>query len=140
MWTDDDALDATRRRVDEWESTIAARSARTTALTRELAVLTGTARTADGTVEVTVDAHGRLVGLRLDDRVRARSGARTAEAVLETVRAAYADLVERVRAAADATLGADDPTARALVESYASRLERPGAPGRGTAGHPSTTQ
>ncbi|MFC5925124.1 YbaB/EbfC family nucleoid-associated protein [Micromonospora vulcania] len=124
MWADDDALDATRRRVDEWEATIAARSARTTALTRELAGLTGTARTADGSVEVTVDAGGRLIDLRLDERVRARSAGRTAEDVLATVRAAYADLVQRVSAAAVATLGADDPTARALIDSYAGRLGR----------------
>jgi hypothetical protein len=131
VWTDDGALDAAQRRVDDWEAAIAARSARTTALTRDLAGLTGTARNADGSIEATVDADGGLVDLWLDERVRARSAARTAEDVLATVRAAYAELARRVGAATEAALGADDPTARALIDSYARRF---GGVGRGGAG------
>ncbi|MDO3705003.1 YbaB/EbfC family nucleoid-associated protein [Micromonospora sp. C28SCA-DRY-2] len=125
MWTDEAALDAVRRRVDDWESTVAERATRTTALTRELAALTATARSPDGAVEATVDAAGALVDLRLGERVRGQPAARTADQVLATARAAQAELARRAVAMTEAALGADDPAARALVESYARRLRRP---------------
>lgn len=131
MWTDEAALDAVRRRVDDCESAIADRAARNAALTRELTALTATARSADGAIAATVDAAGALVDLRLDERVRGQSAVRTAEQVLATARAAQAELVRRAVAAAEAALGTDDPTARAVVESYARRLRRPDDGGAG---------
>ncbi|MFC4149625.1 YbaB/EbfC family nucleoid-associated protein [Micromonospora mangrovi] len=127
MWTDDAGLAAARRRVDDWESSLAERAARSALLAERLTGLTGTATSPDRTVEATVDAAGKLVGLRLDERIRAASAARTAEQVLATTRAAYADLLRQVTAATRETLGPDDPAATAVVESYARRLGGDGA-------------
>ncbi|WP_225853173.1 YbaB/EbfC family nucleoid-associated protein [Micromonospora sp. AMSO1212t] len=70
MWADEAALDAAARRLDEWESSLAARAARARDLSARTQALTGTARSADGLIEVTVDANGLLADLRLDERVR----------------------------------------------------------------------
>ncbi|MER7459308.1 YbaB/EbfC family DNA-binding protein [Micromonospora sp. NPDC126480] len=122
MWTDEAALDSATRRLDEWESTIADRAARAKALSMRVQALTGAAHSPDRLVEVTVDSAGCLCGLRLDERIRQRSAARTAEQVLAAVRAAQADLLGQVSAAATETLGDADPAARAVVDSYRRRL------------------
>jgi hypothetical protein len=127
MWTDEAELAAARERVDGWESALTERAARSRDLSTRLARLTATATSADRTVEVTVDAAGRLVALRLDERVRAASAARTAERVLATTREAYAELLRQVTAATRAALGPDDPAATAIIGSYDRRFGADGA-------------
>ncbi|MEV0005372.1 YbaB/EbfC family nucleoid-associated protein [Micromonospora sp. NPDC050980] len=123
MWADEAALDAAGRRLDEWESGLVAQAARATALSARTQALTGTARSDDGLVEVTVDASGLLADLRLDERTRQHAAAHTAQQVLATARAARADLLRRLTEATAQTLGPDDPTARAIVESHRRRLD-----------------
>ncbi|MGC4901585.1 YbaB/EbfC family nucleoid-associated protein [Micromonospora echinospora] len=122
MWPDETALDAAARRLDEWESSLAARAVRARDLSARTQALTGTARSADGLVEVTVDASGLLTGLRLDERVRQHSAAHTARQILAVTRDAHADLLRQLTDATTKTLGADDPAARAVVESHQRRL------------------
>ncbi|MEV6693884.1 YbaB/EbfC family DNA-binding protein [Micromonospora sp. NPDC051196] len=122
MWADEAALDATQRRLDEWEASFADRAQRASALAARVGALTGTAHNADGSVEVTVDSAGLLVDLRLDERVRQQSAAHTARQVLATTRAAQADLLRRITAATTETLGEDNPAATALLDSYRRRL------------------
>ncbi len=122
MWADEAGLDATQRRLDEWESSFADRAERAKALSARMRSLTGTAHSPDRTVEVTVDSAGLLVDLRLDDRVRQQSGAHTARQVISTTRAARADLLRRITAATTETLGDDDPAGPAVVDSYRRRL------------------
>ncbi|MEV4490177.1 YbaB/EbfC family nucleoid-associated protein [Micromonospora coxensis] len=128
MWADEAALDAATRRLDDWESSIADRAARVKALSSQVRALTGTATSPDRTVEATVDSSGLLVDLRLDERTRQHSAAHTARQILETTRAAHADLLRQVTEATTRALGLGDPTAATLVESYRRRLD----PGQGT--------
>ncbi|RKN47725.1 YbaB/EbfC family DNA-binding protein [Micromonospora endolithica] len=129
MWADEAALDATVRRIDDWESSIAARTAQAQALSRQIQALTGNARSPDRTVEVTVDSAGLLTDLRLDERTRQHSAAVTARQILQTTLAARHDLLRQVTAITTRALGADDPTAAALVASYRHRLDPdPGPP------------
>ncbi|SCG55472.1 hypothetical protein [Micromonospora halophytica] len=128
MWADEAALDEATRRLDDWESSIAERAARSKALSAQVQALTGSARSPDRTVEVTVDSAGMLVDLRLDERTRQHSAAHTARQILATTRAAHVDLLRQVTEATTRTLGVGDPTAVALVESYRRRLD----PDRGT--------
>ncbi|MDG4800988.1 YbaB/EbfC family nucleoid-associated protein [Micromonospora sp. WMMD980] len=123
MWADEAALDAAGRRLDEWESGLAMQAARAKALSARTQALTGSARSDDGLVEVTVDAAGLLADLRLDERTRKHSAAHTARQVVATTRAACADLLRRLTEATAETLGADDPAARAIVESHRRRLD-----------------
>ncbi|WP_233599859.1 YbaB/EbfC family nucleoid-associated protein [Micromonospora sp. M71_S20] len=83
----------------------------------------GTATSPDRTIQVTVDASGLLVDLRLDERTRQHSAAHTARHLLATTQAAHADLLSRITKATTSILGTEDPTAAALVESYRRRLD-----------------
>ncbi|MFF3855953.1 YbaB/EbfC family DNA-binding protein [Micromonospora sp. NPDC002575] len=127
MWADEAALDAATRRLDEWESSIADRAARAQALSAQARALTGTARSPDRTVEVTVDAVGLLVDLRLHEQTRQQPAAHTARQIVATTRAAHADLLRQLTEATAQTLGDDDPAGQAIVEDYRRRLD----PGRG---------
>ncbi|MBM0275680.1 YbaB/EbfC family DNA-binding protein [Micromonospora tarensis] len=122
MWADDAALDAASRRLDEWESSLADRAERTRALAANVRALTGTAHHPERTVDVTVDSAGQLIDLRLDERIRHQSAARTAEQILETSRAARAELLRQVSALTTDTLGGADASAQAIIDSYRSRL------------------
>ncbi|MEU7712814.1 YbaB/EbfC family nucleoid-associated protein [Micromonospora chalcea] len=129
MWADEAALDAAARRLDEWESSLADRAARARDLSARTQTLTGTARSADGLVEVTVDASGLLADLRLDERVRQHSAAHTARQILAVTRDARADLLRRITEATTDVLGTEEPAARAIVESHQRRLgPDPGTP------------
>ena len=129
MWADEAALDAAGHRLDEWESSLTDRAARATALSTRARALTGFARSADGLVEVTVDAAGLLADLRLDERTRQHSAAHTARQVLATTRAARADLLRQLTDATTETFGEDDPAGRAIVDSHRRRLDPdPGPP------------
>ncbi|MCG5441507.1 YbaB/EbfC family DNA-binding protein [Micromonospora sp. NIE79] len=121
MWADDAALDAAERRLDEWESSLADRAERAKALSATMRDLTGTARNADRTVDVTVDSTGLLIDLRLDERIRQQPAAHTARQILETTTAARADLLRQVSDAATQSMG-DGPGAHAIIDSYRSRL------------------
>ncbi|MER6590374.1 YbaB/EbfC family nucleoid-associated protein [Micromonospora purpureochromogenes] len=122
MWTDEAALDAAERRLDQWQSDLAERAERAKSLSARIQALTGTATSADRAVTVTVDATGGLLDLRLDEGVRQHSAAHTARLILETTRAARADLLRQVTETTAGTLDRDDPTGQAIVESYRSRL------------------
>ncbi|WP_422735247.1 YbaB/EbfC family DNA-binding protein [Micromonospora sp. WMMD729] len=117
MWADDAALDAAGHRLDEWESSLAERAERAKTLSARVRELTGSAESPDRTVQVTVDSAGLLVDLWLDERTRQQPAARTAQQIIDTTRAARADLLRQV---AD-SLG-DDASARAIIDSYTSRL------------------
>ncbi|MEU5937247.1 YbaB/EbfC family DNA-binding protein [Micromonospora sp. NPDC047187] len=121
VWADDAALDAAERRLDEWEKSLAERAARAKTLSASIRDLTGTARNADRTVDVTVDSTGLLIDLRLDERIRQQPAAHTARQILETTAAARADLLRKVSDAATEALG-DDASARAIIDSYRTRL------------------
>ncbi|MFF0251302.1 YbaB/EbfC family DNA-binding protein [Micromonospora zamorensis] len=121
MWADDAALGAAGRRLDEWESSLAERAARAKTLSARMQELTGTAHNTDRTIDVTVECSGLLIGLRLDERIRQQPAARTAQQILETTRAARTDLLRQVRELTVEFLG-DDASAKAIIESYRSRL------------------
>ncbi|MFE9188056.1 YbaB/EbfC family nucleoid-associated protein [Micromonospora sp. NPDC007208] len=131
MWADEAALDAAGRRLDEWETSISDRAARAKALSTQVQALTGTATSPDRSVEVTVNASGLLIGLRLDERIRQYSSAQTAREIMATTRAAHADLLKRLTEATTETLGDGDPTGQAIIDSYQRRLGPDEGPGRG---------
>jgi hypothetical protein len=117
-------LDAAERLVDDWQARIEERAAAARELSARLAELTGSARSEDGLVSVTVGPAGTMTDLRLEEGIRRRAASSTAEAILETMRAAQAALTAAATAATDETVGADSPTGRAVIASYAARQER----------------
>ncbi|HEX5995900.1 MAG TPA: YbaB/EbfC family nucleoid-associated protein [Jiangellales bacterium] len=126
MWSNQAGLDAAQRQLDQWESSLAARAAKTSELSQQLAGLTATAHSEDGSVEATVEASGVLLGLRLDDQIRAQAASRTAEQILATIRAAHETAVRQASAITVEALGEDDPAGRAIVDAHEKRLRRDG--------------
>jgi DNA-binding protein YbaB len=124
VWEDEAALDAVEQRVNHWESSLTERAEKTTALSQQLAALTATAHSGDRLVEATVDASGVLLGLRLDEQIRAQAASRTAEQILSTVRTAHEAAVRHASAATVEALGEDDPAGREIVDAYQKRLRR----------------
>ncbi len=118
-------LDAVEQLVDDWQARISERAAAARELSARLAELTGSARSPDGLVEVTVGAAGTVTGLELAEGIRRRPAAVTAQAVLTTIRAAQAALTAAATAVTDETVGADTPTGRAVIASYTARQAHP---------------
>ncbi len=110
-----DDLSTMHGRIDEWESALKDRVTKATELANRTATLTGSARDRDGLVEVTVDSNGVVTHLWLSDRVRHQSAAATAELVMTTMRAAQAQLAERLTTETVAAYGADSDSTAAIV-------------------------
>jgi hypothetical protein len=117
----DGNLDEATRLVDEWQAGIEARAAQARELASRLGALTGSARSDDGLVSVTVGATGAITGLELREGIRDRPAADTARAVLATVRAAQASLTAAATAVTAETVGADSETGKAVIASYVAR-------------------
>jgi DNA-binding protein YbaB len=63
---------------------------------RQIAAVQATAKSDDGLVEITVDARGQLVNLRLDPAIYRRPNTRElAESITETMHAAVADATKK---------------------------------------------
>jgi DNA-binding protein YbaB len=122
VWGDEADLDAAQRQLDEWESSLADRAAKTGELSQWLAGMTATARSDDGLVEATVDVSGALTGLGLDEQIRSQPASRTTEQILSTTRAAHEAAVRQASEATVEALGADDPAGQAIIDAYARRL------------------
>ncbi|AGL15611.1 YbaB/EbfC family nucleoid-associated protein [Actinoplanes sp. N902-109] len=104
--------------LDTWVSGVNERAAGAAELSRQVAALSGAARSADGSVRVTVDAGGNLVRLELPDR-------ELSERIMTTVRRAQAELAAAVSATVERTVGADSETGRAVIHSYGTRYPSP---------------
>jgi YbaB/EbfC DNA-binding family len=125
MVDDDAGLDAAERWVDDWQSRFEEQAARARALSQRVGDLTATATNEDGTVEVTVGSSGALTGLRLDEAIRGRPAAETAEQIVALTRAAQARLAQRAAAAVEETVGRDSAAGRAVIDTYARILNPP---------------
>jgi hypothetical protein len=131
VFGDEAALGAAQRRVDDWQSAIEERAAQARALSRRVAGLTASAVSGDGLIEATVNSSGALTGLWLDEAIRRRPAADTAEQIVAVTRAALSQLAERAAAAVEETVGRDSAAGRAVVQAYARHLDVPaeGDPG-----------
>lgn len=114
-------LDEATGLVDDWQAGIEARAAGARELASRLGALTGSARSDDGLVSVTVGATGAITSLELREGIRDRPAADTARAVLATVRAAQASLTAAATAVTADTVGADSETGKAVIASYVTR-------------------
>ncbi|MFB9239342.1 YbaB/EbfC family nucleoid-associated protein [Plantactinospora siamensis] len=122
MFPEDAELAAADRWVDDWQERIERQATQARDLAERVRGLTGTARSRDGLVEVTVSSSGALTELRLAEGIRRRPAADTAQQIMEVLGVATAQLAERVTQATAETLGADSPAGRAVIESYARRV------------------
>ncbi|MFI1989987.1 YbaB/EbfC family nucleoid-associated protein [Actinoplanes sp. NPDC020271] len=118
---DDRELGDAQAWLDEWRSGFGERARWARELSGRLHRVCGTARSPDGLVSVTVGPGGELLGLELDEGIRQRTAADTAEKIQVTVRAAREALAEAVWQATAETVGAESATGRAVAAAYAVR-------------------
>jgi hypothetical protein len=114
-------LDGAERMVDDWQAGFEQRAAQARDLSSRLAQLSGSARSADGLVEVTLGPSGAVTGLRLDEGIRRRPAAETAKEILATLRAAQAGLTRQASTAVAETLGTESETGHAVLASFLAR-------------------
>jgi hypothetical protein len=116
-------LDAAERRIDEWQTGFEERAAQAKELSRRLARLSGSARSGDGLIEVTVGPTGVVTRLHLADSIRRHPAAELATKIVAVIRQAEARLVTQVRRATAETVGLNTETGRAIVASYTNRFK-----------------
>lgn len=132
---DDDPLlepGAALDRLAAWKGRIDQLATDTRAMSDRLGELRVTAADETGMVEVTVDAQGALVDLRLGGRIQQAGPERVAQVIMSTVRDARRQLAGRAKEIIAETLGTESPAARAMAAQVAGRLSGPGT-GTGTA-------
>ncbi|MEE6260105.1 YbaB/EbfC family nucleoid-associated protein [Plantactinospora sonchi] len=84
-----------------------------------------TAADDDGLVEVTIDATGRLVDLRLSERTRQVSTDVVARTVIQTIAVAARQLGERAQQIIAETVGTDSPAGYEIAERVGQQLRMP---------------
>jgi YbaB/EbfC DNA-binding family len=118
--------DAAQEWVRGWSASSGKAADRARALSSQVAQLSVTASSADGTVQVTIDGSGAVADLRLGELVRKWPAADIAAEILRIMGRAQAMLATRVAEIAAQTVGADSATARAVVGRFQQRFPAAG--------------
>lgn len=113
------------------QSRVEAAAARAQQVNDRLAELRATVSDDNGLVELTVDSSGNLVDIHLTERIRRASPDVVSRAILDTVRAAKAQMAAQSKAVVVETMGADSAAGRMVTDSMATGLgDPPDWPGR----------
>lgn len=126
---DDDPIlepGAAMERLAAWKGRIDQLAADTKAMSDHLGELQVTAADQDRMVEVTVDAQGALVGLRLSRRIQQVEPEAVARAIMSTIREAKQQTAVRAQQIIAETLGTESPAARAIAAQVGQRLSGAG--------------
>ena len=107
----DQALD----RLAAWKDRIDRQAAETQAMSDRVGALRITATNDTRAVEVTVDAQGVLIDLKLEPSTRRLEPDALARAILATHQKARRRAAAQVRQVLDETIGADSPVGRAVL-------------------------
>lgn len=131
MFDDEAQLDAAEQMIDDWEAGFAKRAAQAKELSQRLGALTVSMSSEDGAVTVTVASSGALTDLSLIERVKDQPADRIAAQILAVIRSAQAELGRQVAAAVGSTVGANSPTGKAVLASYARQTPPARPTGKG---------
>ncbi|GLY06975.1 MULTISPECIES: YbaB/EbfC family nucleoid-associated protein [Actinoplanes] len=111
-------IDAAEEWLDAWEAGVDARAALAAELAQRVSGVSARARSADGTVSVTVGANGQIEDLHLDDP-------RLARQILAVMRIAQHRLNQQVADEVRSTVGGDSATGQAVLDAFARRYPDP---------------
>jgi DNA-binding protein YbaB len=117
-------LEGAERWVDDWQAHIVEKATQARELTSRVMGLRGTAESRDGAVRVTVETTGVPMEITLGDAVAGWKPERIAAEIMKTMRQAQQRLTEAVEDAAQATIGAESETGRAVLNSYYARFPK----------------
>jgi DNA-binding protein YbaB len=109
-------------RLAAWKGHIDQLAADTKTMSDRLAALRVTATDDSGMVEVTVDAQGALIDLRLGRRIQRLEPDAVARTIMSTVRDARRRTAERAQQIVADTLGTESPAVRGLARQVGERL------------------
>ncbi|MFI7599944.1 YbaB/EbfC family nucleoid-associated protein [Actinoplanes sp. NPDC049681] len=116
-------------RLAAWKGRIDRLAADTKAMSDRLGELRTTAADDNRMVEVTVDAQGALVDLRLGPRIRQVDPEVVARTIMTTIQQARRRAADRAQEIIAETVGTESPAARAIAAQVGERL-RGAAPQR----------
>ncbi|GGK88742.1 YbaB/EbfC family nucleoid-associated protein [Mangrovihabitans endophyticus] len=118
-------VDAAEEWLDSWVAGVDAQASRAVELSRRVSLLTGEARSRDGSITVAVGPSGQLRTLDIGDRALQSSGAELSGRVMALIRHAQARLSAQVAEQVRQTVGVDTETGRAVIHSYEARFPAP---------------
>lgn len=119
--------DSALEELAAWKGRIDRLAADTRAMSDRLDELRVTAEDDDRMVEVTVDAGGALVALRLGRRIRQAEPDAVAQAIMNTIARARGRVADRSREIIEETVGTGSAAGRELAERVERRLRDGGA-------------
>jgi len=117
--------DSAREQVAQWRERIGKMAIDTKAMSDRLRDVRMTASDRNRLVEVTIDANGRLMDLRLGDRIRHVAPDVVARTIMQTIAAASRQLAERAQQIIAETVGTESPAAREIAERVGRQLQPP---------------
>ncbi|CRK60573.1 hypothetical protein [Alloactinosynnema sp. L-07] len=115
----------TEQEMRRWAADIEAKAQRYQSMQAEVATVTVTEVSRDDVVRVTVDATGAVTDLVISDKSRDLPGAELSTMVLTTMRRAQSKITEQVAEVMVRTVGDDEQTVNAVVDSYRQRFPEP---------------
>jgi DNA-binding protein YbaB len=113
-------------RLAAWQGRIDRLAADTRAMSERLGELRITATDETRMVEVTVDAQGALLDLRLGRQIQQAEPARVAQVIMSTVEQARRQLAGRAQEIIAETVGTESPAAQAIAARVGAQLSHPG--------------
>ncbi|MFC3491260.1 YbaB/EbfC family nucleoid-associated protein [Glycomyces rhizosphaerae] len=117
-----------RERLAAWKGKIEQLASDTQAMSNQMQDLRVTMSDPNHMVTVTVDSTGTLLDLQLSERSRRVELQYVSQAVMDTIRAAKAQVAEQAKVIIETTLGGDSAAGRAIAERVRSQLMPPADP------------
>jgi DNA-binding protein YbaB len=112
-------------RLTAWKGRIDRLAADTKAMSDRLQGLRVTAADDNRLVEVTIDAGGALVDLRLTQRIQRVAPDVVSRTIMDTIRAARKKLADQSQEIIEETLGSESAAARAVAARVGQQLRSP---------------
>ncbi|HZM83203.1 MAG TPA: YbaB/EbfC family nucleoid-associated protein [Candidatus Limnocylindrales bacterium] len=131
MWGGDPSADglldpdSAHEQIAKWRDRVEQMAVDTKAMSDRLRDARLTATDDTGMVEVTIDATGRLVDLKLGNRVRQVAPEQAAKTIMQTIGKATRKLGERAQEIIAETMGTESAAAREIAERVGQQLQPP---------------
>jgi len=117
--------DSAYDQIAKWRDRVEQMAVDTKAMSDRLQEVRLTATDNTGMVEVTIDAQGRLIDLKLGDRVRRVTPEEAARTIMKTITAASKKLGDRAQQIISETMGTESAAAREISERVGQQLRPP---------------
>lgn len=111
-----DGVEASDRMIDNWTRQLQKQAQRYQAMASRVQEISVTARSADNSVEVTINSKGLLTDLTISESAQGKRMGELSALIMRTVQAAQARIPELLQQAMAETIGTEDQTAAKVFE------------------------